>query len=167
MKGKFILLSLSSAESFSLLLTDLYVTVSTCSSQVTVICDSETVRSDPFLAAFLDYMEQHGEVGGRHSAPFLVRYARPVSTRTCRTSCCQRGSSSLDRIPSRSRRKRRKLLPRRRSRRRKLLLKRLSKLLMYNPNISNIRLRKSNRSSRKRRTRLEGQSTRSGWTPSS
>jgi ATP-dependent RNA/DNA helicase IGHMBP2 len=38
----------------------LNVAVTRARRQVTVICDSETVRRDAFLAEFLDYMEKHG-----------------------------------------------------------------------------------------------------------
>merc|ERR1712226_1257196 len=43
----------------------LNVAVTRARRQVTVVCDSDTVRSDSFLAAFIDYMEREGEV---HSA---------------------------------------------------------------------------------------------------
>merc|ERR1719334_320348 len=40
----------------------LNVAVTRARRQVTVVCDTETVRGDPFLAAFIDYMETEGEV---------------------------------------------------------------------------------------------------------
>ena len=55
----------------------LNVAVTRARRQVAVICDSETVGTDPFLKGFLDYLNEHGTVQDPNVYTDLPEIARP------------------------------------------------------------------------------------------
>ena len=55
----------------------LNVAVTRARRQVIVICDSETIGTDPFLKAFIDYLSEHGTVEDPNMYPDLPNITRP------------------------------------------------------------------------------------------